>query len=96
MTAFKLVELVTEEWQWWEVNTSPTSFLRMIMIMILVLPVTIIPNLMTGSRAARDRGGDEGGQWITRSPGKCLFSLESFIGKLIVMLDKVMLDKVIS
>ena len=53
------------------------------------LTVTIIPNLMTGSRAARDSGGDDGGQWITRSPGKCLFSLESFIGKLIVMLDKV-------
>ena len=56
--------------------------------------MTIIPNLMTGSRAARDSGGDDGGQWITRSPGKCLFSLESFIGKLIIMLDKVMLDKV--
>ena len=44
---------------------------------LCVLTVTIIPNLMTGSRAARDSGGDDGGQWITRSPGKCLFSLES-------------------
>ena len=35
MTAFKLV--VTEEWQWWEVNTSPTSFLIMTMMRMVVM-----------------------------------------------------------
>ena len=41
LAAFKLVELM-EEWQWWDVNTSPTSFLVMVLVVMMVVTMMMV------------------------------------------------------